>query len=239
MRKRFLVHGLPILILCCLLLIPHTVSAELIAGVHLGYGRTNYPQVLGQNNVTNAEWSNGLWASYNHEDLLFTGVYQASLGLQDFDSSRHLAHLGVSYRLLVEDMLSVYGGLGYQLVSTRLETLQVDSGERHSLTGHGFAGQVVVDIALSDQLRTTAMVAANPWTQWSHTSSNISNANIESGNAFIYRLGLDYDFSEEFGAHVSVLGNTYSVPAFSHNDETIGRTKSSSASVNLGITRRF
>jgi hypothetical protein len=211
----------------------------MIAGVHLGYGRTNYSQVLGDKNVSSTEWSSGLWASYNHEDLLFTGVYQASLGLKEFDASRHLGHVGVSYRFLEEDMLTVYGGLGYQLVSARFETPQVDAGQRHSLTGHGFAGQVVVDIAITDEFRTTAMVAANPWTRWSHTFNKNTDSNIDSGNAFIYRLELNYDFSTEFGAHLSVLGNTYSVPAFSRNQETIGETKSSSASINLGVTRHF
>jgi hypothetical protein len=239
MRERFLLHALPILILCCLLLVPHAASAELLAGVHLGYGRTNYSQVLGHKNITNSEWSSGLWASYDQEDLLFTGVYQASLGLQDFAASRHLAHVGVSYRFLEEDLLTVYGGLGYQLVSTRLETPQVDAGQLHSFTGHGFAGQVVVDIAITEDFRTTALVAANPWTSWSHTSNKVTDANIDSGNAFIYRLGLNYDFSEDLGAQLSVLGNTYSIPTFSRNDLPLEETRSSSVSVNLGVTRRF
>lgn len=240
MLKRFFVPALPMLVLCCLLLLPHVASAELVAGVHLGYGRTNYSQVLGQKGVTNTEWSTGLSAKYDHNDLLFTALYQTSLGLKDFDTSRHLGHVGVSYRFLEEDVLTVYGGLGYQLVSTRFETPQVDDGERHNLLGHGFAGQVVVNIDVSEEFKTTAMIAANPWTRWSHTYNNKNTeANIDSGNAFIYRLEVMYDFSEELGAHLSVLGNTYSVPSFSRDGLPNGETKSSSTSVNLGVTRRF
>ena len=235
MQKKFLLPALPMIILCCLLLLPQAASAELTAGVNLGYGRTNYPQLLGEKNISNSEWSSGLWARYHHDDLLFTGLYQTSLGLQGFSGSRHLGHVGVSYRFLEEDVLTVYGGLGYQLVSNRFELPAVDN-DRHRLTGHGFAGQVVVDIALTEEFRTTAMIMANLWTKWGHTSGGTTDSNIDSGNAFIYKLELVYDFSEEFGAQFSVLGNTYSVPAFAPYD---GQTKSSSTSINLGVTRRF
>ena len=239
MRKGFLVHALPMLILCCLVPLPHTASAQLLAGVHVGYGRTNYSQVLGEKNLTNTEWSSGVWANYRHEDLLFTGFYHGSLGLQDFKSSRHLAHIGASYRFLEEDMLQVYGGLGYQLLSTRFDTPQVDKGNVNTFTGHGFTGQVVVDIAITEELRTMATVVANPWVKWAHQTNNITDGNIDSGHAFLYKLELFYDFSTDFGAHLSVLGNTYRVPSFSRDTGDIGETKSSSVSVNLGVTRHF
>ena len=239
MHKRFLVHALPILILCCFLLVPHSAFAQLLAGVHLGYGRTSYDQVLGEKNLTNTEWSSGVWANYRHEDLLFTGFYQGSLGLQEFNASRHLAHIGANYRFLEEDMLQVYGGLGYQLVSTRFSTPQVDSGKRNTLTGHGFSGQVVVDIAITDEFRSRATVIANPWTKWAHAADGVTDTNIDSGHAFVYKLELYYDFSTDFGAHLSVLGNTYQVPGFSRGNMEIGETKSSAVSINLGVTRHF
>lgn len=239
MHRRFLVHALPLLILCCFLLLPQSASAQLQAGVHLGYGRTNHGQVLGEKNLTNTEWSSGVWADYRHEELLFAGFYQGSLGLKDFNSSRHLAHIGVSYRFLEEDMLQVYGGLGYQLVSTRFSTPEVNSGNRNTLTGHGFAGQVVVDIAVTDEFRTSATVIANPWAKWSHTADGVTDTNIDSGHAFVYKLELYYDVTAEFGAHLSIVGNTYQVPKFVRDNEEVGETKSSAVSINLGVTRHF
>lgn len=235
MRRRLLVHALPIFILCWLLLIPQVASAELLAGAHLGYGRTTYSQVLGEKSVQNTEWSSGIWANYSQADLLFTGLYQGSLGLQEFKASRHLAHAGASYLFLAEDALQVYGGLGYQLVSTRFETPQVDSGERNTLTGHGFAGQVVVNIALNDQFRTAATIIASPWANWSHNVTNNTRHAIGSGSSFVYKLELFYDFSSDFGAQLSLLGNNYRVD----DDGGTADTKSSSASINLGATLRF
>ncbi len=235
MRKRFIVSSLPLIILCCFLLVPNVASAELLAGVHLGYGRTNYSQVLGDNKVSNTEWSSGVWANYRHEDLFFEGFYQGSLGIQDFKVSRHLGHVGVSYLFFEEDVLQVFGGLGYQLISTRFDTPQVDGGNTNTLTGHGFAGQVVVDIAISEEFRTTATVAGNPWAKWSRSSGNTTVASDESGQAFIYKVELFYDFSDDFGAHLSLLGNNYRVPSFG----TVGATRSTSTSINLGVTRSF
>ncbi len=238
MRRRLLLSALPLL-LCLLLVLPQAVSAEVLAGVHLGYGRTNYSQVLGHKDLSNSEWSAGIWANYHHEELLFTALYHGSLGLQDFGANRHLAHVGANYRFLVEDILQVYGGLGYHLVSTRFETPEIDSGERHVLTGHGFTGQVVVDIALSEEFKTSATVVANPWAKWSHQADKVTDANIDSAPAFVYKIELNYDVSEDFGAHLSLLGNTYKVPAFTRSSGSIGETKSSSVSINLGVTRKF
>lgn len=239
MGKRFFVHALPVLILCCFLLQPQSASAQLQAGVSLGYGRTSYSQILGEKNVQNTEWSSGVWANYGHEDLLFTGMYQSSLGLQGFNANRHLAHVGASYLFLEEDALQVYGGLGYHLVSTRFATPEVDNGERNTLTGHGFAGQVIVSIAINEEIQTAATVIASPWANWSHNVANNTRHDVGSGSSFVYKLEVIYDFSTDFGAQLSVLGNVYSMPAFSHNGETIGETRSSSSSLNLGVTRHF
>ncbi len=235
MRKRISAHALFGLTLCFLLLLPQMASAELLAGVHLGYGRTTYSQVLGEENVQNTEWSSGIWANYSHEDLLFSALYQGSLGLHGFKANRHLAHAGASYLFLKEDALQVYGGLGYHLVSTRFETPEVDNGERHTLTGHGIAGQVVVNISISDELRTAATVVASPWATWSHNVANNTRHDIGSGSSFIYKLELVYDFSSDFGAQLSVLGNNYRVS----DDAGQGNTRSSAASINLGITHQF
>jgi len=234
MRKRYNLRGLPVLILGCLLLISQTASAELLAGVDLGYGRTSYAQVLGGGKLNNSEWSAGIWARYDYEDLLFTGLYHGSLGLRGVNTSRHLAHVGANYRFLEEDALQVFGGLGYSLVSIRFETPEVDSGQLNTLTGHGFTGQVVVDIAISDQVRTTATVAASPWARWSHRTEASTNHDVGSGSTFFYRLEVSYHLSDDFGAELSLLGNNFGVKG----DAPVG-TKGSSASVNLGVTRRF
>ena len=234
MRKRSWLRGLPILVLCCLLLIPHSASAELLAGVHLGYGRTTYSQVLGGKGLKNSEWSAGIWANYHHEELLFTGLYHGSLGLEGAEISRHLAHVGANYRFLEQDALQVYGGLGYQLVSTRFQTPEIHSGDRNTLTGHGFAGQVVVDIGITEEVHTSAMVMASPWATWSHGTDTSTDHDIGSGSAFLYRLEVSYEFSTDFGAHLSLVGNNFSI----QGDSSIN-TRSNSASINLGVTRRF
>ncbi len=233
MRKR-IVRGLPVLILCCLLLIAYSqsASAELLAGVQLGYGQTQYAKFLGENGESHTEWSSSLWARYPYEDLLFTASYQGSLGLQGFSSSRHLAHAGLSYLFLEEDILKVYGGLGYNLVSAGIPT---DDDKKHTFTGHGFTGQAVLDIAITDELWTSATVIAAPWAKWSHNVAETTNHNIDSSSAFAYKLELFYDFSEEFGAHLSLLGSTYKVPAY----DDVGETRSSSVSINLGVTKHF
>jgi hypothetical protein len=235
MRKSNSAIALPLLILCLVLLLSQGASAQLQAGVHLGYGRNSYSSILGEKNVAHTEWSSGVWADYYHEDLLLTGFYQGSLGLKDFKSSRHLGHIGAAYRFLEDDMLQVYGGLGYQLLSTGLNAPQIDEGKVNTFTGHGFSGQVVVGIDISDEFRTIAMVAASPWARWSHQADNVTDANIKAGHSFLYKLELYYDFSEEFGAHFSILGNTYRVPEF----KEISETRSSSVSFNLGVTRHF
>jgi hypothetical protein len=233
MRKKK-VHGLPVLVLCCILIaaLTQSASAELLAGVQLGYGQARYSQILGEKGTSSTEWSSSLWARYPYEDVLISALYQGSLGLQGFSSSRHLAHAGVSYLFLEEDMLKVYGGIGYNLVSAKLP---VTGDEHNTFTGHGFTGQVVMDIEITDELWTSATVIANPWAKWSHTLPGPTKHVDASGSAFAYKLELNYDFSEEFSAHLSLLGNTFSVPKY----EDTGQTKGSSVSINLGVTREF
>ena len=182
--------------------------------------------------LSNSEWSKHLSTTITEE--LFTALYHGN-GLQI--SVRTVIWPMWPIKFLVEDILQVYGGLGYHLVSTRLETPEIDSGERHVLTGHGFTGQVVVDIALSEEFKTSATVVANPWAKWSHQADKVTDANIDSAPAFVYKIELNYDVSEDFGAHLSLLGNTYKVPAFTRSSGSIGETKSSSVSINLGVTR--
>lgn len=239
MCKHRLASVLSLLIMFCLLLTPQIATAQLLAGVELGYGKTSYSTILDTKNITTSEWSAGIWANYTHEDLLFAGLYQGSLGVQDFQSNRSLAHIGANYLFLEEDLLRIYGGLGYQLVSTRLNTPEIDSGNINTFTGHGFTGQVVVDIAITDDLKTSATLVAVPWTKWSHNVDKITTADIDSGHTFIYKLEIGYDFSTDFGVQVSILGNSYKVPDFTRNQTEVGGAKSSSTSVNLGLTRHF
>lgn len=231
MRKRFLLFGLPMLILASLLLLmPNTASAELTAGVQVGYGNTSHSKVLGEEGLKNTEWSSGLWANYDHEDLLFTGFYQGSLGL-GVNIGRHLAQVGANYRFFQEESLQVYGGLGYQFISTRFETGEINAGKPFTLTGHGFVGQLVVDIAISEQVHTRTTVIGNPWLRWSYNEGGVTNSNIDPGPSFAYKVDLAYKFSSDFDLHLALLGGSYKAAG--------GETRGSAASVNVGVIRRF
>lgn len=235
LKKHLGFTSLVLLVICTLLILPSTASAELLAGVQVGYGFTSYSKALGTKLDQNSEWTSGVWAKYRHEDLLFTGLYQGGLGLKGVNMGRHLAQIGANYRFLKEDLLQVYGGLGYQMTSTRFETPKVEGGKPSTLTGHGFAGQVVVDIAINEKIRTMATITGNPWLKWAFNQGGNTTSNIDSGSSFTYMLDILYDFSADFGLHLGLSGGSLRVPSFAGK----GETKGSYSGINLGVTRRF
>lgn len=233
MRKQLL------FILCILLILalmhPTSASAELIAGVQVGYGNTSYSKVLGSEIPSNTEWLSNVWTNYNYNDLLFSALYQGSLGLKGSKDSRNLVQVGAAYRLLEEDVMRVYGGLGYQFINNRFENAKVEGGKRSTLNGSGFVGQVAVDFPISEQFQAKATFTGNPWLKWTFNQDGVTTSNIKAGSSFVFHLDLIYDFSESLGVHLGVLGGTYGVPAFSGK----GATNASYKSINLGVTSRF
>lgn len=240
MRNRFVLLAMILLVTFSLVTTVDTASAQLLAGVNLGYGTTNFSELYGDDGPTYTQWSAGVWADFRYDDLLFTGLYQSSLAIpNDVDIGRHLAQVGANYRFFEDGPLRVYGGLGYQLVSTRFKTEQVEEGDESRLLGHGFAGQVVVDIAITEDISTTATITGNPWMNWSHKQEGTTTESLQSGSSFTAKLDVVYDFSEEFGVHLGAIGGTYGVPEFKVDETKKGKTSSVYASVNLGVTHRF
>lgn len=239
MRKSFLLTSLSIMVFVSVLSLAPTASAELVAGVQLGYGSTTYSEILGGNLDRTTEWSDHIWAHLTHEDLLFTALYQGAHSFQGKGLNRTLAQVGANYLFLGEEALKVYGGLGYQFLNTRVENSEVEGGAKSAFIGHGFVGQVVLNIPISEVIRTTATVTGNPWMKWSFSKNSVTNSDIKFAPSFVYQLDLSYDFSEDLGAHLSLLGGSFSVPAFNHLNEAKGATKGSFTGINLGVTHRF
>lgn len=233
MRKRLVCIAL-MLVMVCMVGGEDTVSAELVTGVQIGYGSTTYSKVLGEDGIKATEWLSNVGVEYTNKELLLTGSYQGALGLQDVNIGRHLAQVGANYRFLEDGPLKVYGGLGYQLLSTRFNLPEYEDGEKFSLTGHGFSAQAVVGIDIIPEFRASATLSLAPWMNWAYSSGGNSTSNINSSSAFNSKLDLVYDFSEEFGVQLSVSGGTYSVPEF-----TKGETRASYSAINLGVTRNF
>lgn len=235
MRKGFLLIGL-LVVICSLLGAPSHASAELLAGVQVGYGSTNYGKILDQSGLRATEWLSNLSVDWRHDDLLFTGSYQGALALKDTDISRHQAQVGVSYRFLQDGPLQIYGGLGYQLLTSSFKLDNYAGGEKFSLTGHGFAGQAVVDIEIAPELRANATLALVPWGNWSHSQAKHTVGSDYSGSIFTGKLNLLYDFSEEFGLQLSITGGSFQTPEF---DNDKGKTSATFSAINLGVTRQF
>lgn len=234
MRKPFLILGFTVLVLFTLIM-PHTASAQLLAGAQVGYGSTDYQKVLGKEVPTNTEWSSTIWAKYHHNDLLFTGLYQGALGLKDSKENRNLVQVGAKYRVLQEEMMNVYGGLGYQFINNRFENPNIESGKRSTLNGNGFIGQVLVEFDISEQLQATASFTANPWLQWAFGQSGITDSNIKSGSSFVFQLDILYELNSDLGLYLGLLGGSYRVPEFA----TKGATQANYKNINLGVTHRF
>lgn len=238
MAKRFWLVSLSILMFLTAFLAP-TASAEMLIGAQLGYGSSSYPNILGSSVPKATEWTDKLWLKVTHDDLLFTGLYQGAHSFKGQGLNRTLAQVGANYQFFNESNLQAYGGLAYQFLNARITNNAVEGGAKSTFSGHGFAGQVVVDIPITDEIRTTATITGNPWTKWSFNKGSTTEAISKKGTAFVYQLDLIWDFSQELGAHLGLLGGSYSIPAFSYTDGSKEATKSLFTGVHLGVTHRF
>lgn len=210
-------------------------QAELVVGAQLGYGSMSYSKVLGFPSSKTGEWSGLLSANFEYEDLLFTGLYQYARGAEESKNSRNLAQVSANYRFLEQDILRVYGGVGYQFLDNRLKHPDLEGGERVGLTGHGFAAQAVVGIQINEQLRTAAVITGNPWLEWSFSTKDDIKLNVARGASFTYQLDLTYSFSQDLGLHLGLAGGNLKIPAFSD----YGETKATYGGICLGVTKAF
>lgn len=232
--NRFLKSAVLAILALSLLGLTQPVSAELTARAQLGYGTASYEQVLGSESIEATDWSGRFSVSFAYEDLLFTGLYQYSHSLQEKNISRNLGQIGANYLFLEQEILRVYGGLGYQYLYNRFDHPSVEGGVPTSLSGRGFVGQAVVQIAIDDSIHTTATVTGSPWLKWTF-HQDLTTDSIDPGPSFTYQLDLSYDFSDDLGLQLGLLGGTFKVPAF---DEK-GATKAGYTGIHLGVTKQF
>jgi hypothetical protein len=239
MSKRLFLVSVTIVIFLTSLYLSPTASAELTAGVQLGYGATTYSEILGDKSLKATEWSDRLWVNLAKDDLLFTLLYQGAHSLKGQGVNRTVAQVGANYLFLNEAALQVYGGLGYQFLNARVENANVEDAQKSTFTGHGFVGQVVLAIPVSEQVRTTATITGNPWMKWSFNQGDVTDHNLKMAPSFVYQLDLTYDFSEDLGAHLGLLGGSFKVPEFTFSGKAKGATKASFTGISLGVTHRF
>ncbi|MFY9522193.1 MAG: hypothetical protein WBI73_10380 [Limnochordia bacterium] len=238
MRRGFILITLSVLLIC-LLAGTQSAAAQLLAGVQLSYGWANYADILGKPSARASQLLTSVWGQYDHEDLRFTGSYLGSLSLGGKSVSQNLGQLAANYRLLEEGPMQIYVGLGYHLLSTRFDgELGGQSGD-FTLTGHGFAGQVVLDIELAPKVRSSAVLTATPWVNWSYTSAKKTTADILASTSFNARLDVTYDFSEELSIQVGLVGGSFKVPGFKHEGLEFGPTREAFTGISAGITQRF
>jgi len=237
MPKRFWFVSLSIIIFLSAVLTP-TIFAEVVAGVQLGYGSTTYSKILGTEELKATEWTDRIWIQATHEDLLFTGLYQGAHSFKGQGLDRTLAQVGANYLFFNQDALQVYGGLGYQFLNTRIENSKVESGKKSTFSGHGFVGQAIVAIPVSDEIRTAVTITGNPWSKWSFKQGTTTEAGIV-GPSFVYQLDVTWDFSEDLGAHLGLLGGSFSIPSFTYGTDTKQATQGSFTGISLGVTHRF
>lgn len=239
MQRRIFILSL-VLVFTASLLLPVMVSAEVSAGIQVGYGNQSYGSVLGSKVEKNSEWTATLWGNIKHEDLLFTGLYQGGLGLKGVKINRNVAQVAANYRILDEDIFQIYGGLAYQYLNNSFENEQIEGKVPSSLTGHGFAGQVIVDFAITEEIQATANITGSPWNKWSFSQSGITDKNLPSGSIFSYKFDVVYEFDNRLGVQLGISGGSYSAPAFSNKSfPDKGKTSASYRGISLGVTQRF
>lgn len=234
-------HALTSLFTLLVVLLTATIpaAAQIEAGIQLSYGRTTYDQILGVKDAVRAsQFMNNVWARYDWEDLRFTGVYQGTFGLGTSDIGRHLGQVAANYRFLEEGPMQVYAGLGYHFITNRFKAGLGNQPTSFNLTGHGFAGQVLVDIELNSKLHTTAAVTAAPWVSWSFSDGK-TTSKAGSRASFNAKLDVTYSFSDTLSVQVGLVGGSYSVPEFKHEGKTLGVTHGTFAGISAGVTQRF
>lgn len=239
MRKGYLLSALTLLLIA-LVTLTQAAEAQLKAGVQLGFGNASYSQILKNNaGAKSAQLVNSVGVQYDHEDLRFTVFYQGTLPLGSKSISRHGGQASANFRVFEEGPMQVYAGLGYHLAYLNFQGSLGQLDKPFSFTGHGFAGQVLVDIELSPGLRTSAIVSISPWMKWAFRNDKESTSKIDSRAAFSAKLDFVYDFSEQMSLQVGIAGGGHKVPAFEFGGETLGETKGSFSTISVGVTQRF
>lgn len=208
-------------------------SAQLLAGAQLGYGKVNLKEILGdQKGLQTNQWSTTAWAHYDHEDLRFTGLYQGSTAFSQSQANQHLAQAAANFRFMEEGPMQIYGGLGYQFLSTSLPHPTQEG--KFSFTGHGFVGQVILDLEILPELRSIISVTTNPWMTWTYGKGGSTQSVGRSSTTFNAKLDLFYDLNEELGVQVGLSAGSYKVPEFAG-----GETRGAYSALNVGVTHRF
>lgn len=236
MRKCLTLITLSLLLLAAL---APAAAAQLAAGVQLSYGWTTYTEVLGSKEGAKASGLlNSVWAVYDYEDLRFTGAYQGTFGLGNQGLSRHLGQVAANYRVLAEGPMQVYAGLGYHFLTASFDAKLGGQPKDFSFAGHGFAGQVAVDIELTPELHTSAIITASPWVNWSYRTSG-NSTKVDSRSSFSAKLDLVYDFSDQLSVQLGLVGGSHNMPGFTYEGEKLGGTRGSYSAISLGVTQRF
>jgi len=217
-RKSFKLTCLTLLLLT---LFTFPADAGFKLSPQLGFGVTSFRGALsGNENYRANEWLTRLTFTYEHKDLLFTGEYHSGNGLGEGRPGRVVAEIGANYLILQDDILRVYGGIGYQHLKVAPPHANL------SLTGGDFVGQALVAIEILDELDATLTVKGSPWLKW-------PEAGGKKGGSFAYDLSLAYDFKEEYGLRLGLLGGRYQIPLEGKS------TSAAFTGVNLGLIWRF
>lgn len=231
MKKRYLITTL--MVIACFLFLTLEANAKITGGVGLSYGTANH-KYLGVDLDSNKQWSSGLWANLTHEDLLITSLYQRIVALGDSKIETDLMQIAANYRFYNEEFMQIYGGLGYQLFNTKIKHSALDD-HLFSLTGHGFVGQVIMDIIITENLHAVTKITGNPWQSWFFSQDGYGTSNIDKSPAFSYGLGLHYDLVGDFAIDLGLLGGSYKVSSFDDK----GESRNSHTGITLSISRKF
>lgn len=222
--------------------------------IQLTYGGTNYSSLLeGGIKAQVSEWSGMALGTYTYNDLLFTALYQNAnrinmqvVGANEANQSQHgrsLVNVGAHYRFLEEKPMTIYGGLGYELLWLNLKHQGIRDNRPLSLFGHGFSGQAVVKFELTEKFTADATLTAAPWLKWEYTEQSHPEKPI-GGSAYNYQLGLAYDLSEEYAVRLGVFGGSYGVDKFKFRTTDsvtidLEATKAGYSGVSVGVTWHF
>lgn len=219
-RRRFLLLGLFLVFLGGW---GSLASAQFKLSAQLGYDSISYREYTnGGSSTTELKgWSTRLKGSYGREDLLFTGLYQGSRSLNEQRLKQNWGQISANYLIFQEDLLRVYGGLGFQFFQAEGPPLAGD------LKGSGFVGQMIMALDLSPELEASVALSGTPWSRWQVGEGQSAGG----GSSFHYHLDLSYDFKEEYGLQLGLTGANQKV------DQP--RVSLANTGINLGVVWRF
>ena len=232
--NRFVKYALSVILSLSLVVFSQPAAAELVGRAQVGYGTATY-DILGSGKLETQDVSGRLSFYYPYEDLLFTGLFQYSRSLKDMNISRNLGQVAANYLFLEQDILRVYGGLGYQFLYNRFENANINGGKATALSGRNFVGQAVIQIDLVEGFQAAATVTGSPWINWTIHQDNTTDSNVDSGISFLYQVDLSYDLKDDLGVQLGISGTTFSVP----NYKGMGTSSAGSTEVHLGVTKKF